>query len=435
MGKVELSVSRCKGCGYCISFCPTKAISKAGVKNSKGYEVVNGRDSVTKTIYELFLNRCIFGFHACNKLSNAQLTDGFELRRLVLDCRQAARDNSCKGSSQITTLSICSTGKVRNHSSSRRSYSGVGICECIDKSVNTRVTQFRQITCETRHSACINTLNTRSQIHKIAELSNYTIQLTSIYATNTVVVICKGLTKPVPTRLVILSFFTGMDSYTKCFAAKDERAAKRGSLLAALAMLLVAIGATLMGLAARVKYPGLTDSGDVAYRLIFDYFPSGMRSIALVGVLAAIMSSADICILTASANLSKDIYQRHIGKDKGEKHLFAVGIVCSFIVGLLGLLVAVALKSVIDILYLCMTINGAGLFLPTIAAMYWDYHDSRSACASILVSLVVVIVWYVLGMVTPVALFAIDPIWPGLAASVLIFSPKLIQHLHRRKAA
>lgn len=237
------------------------------------------------------------------------------------------------------------------------------------------------------------------------------------------------------TLSMILSFFTGMDSYTKCFAAKDAKAAKKGTLLAAVAMLFVAIGATLIGLVARVKYPGLADSGDVAYRLIFDYFPRGVRSIALVGVLAAIMSSADICILTASANLSKDIYQRYLGKNKDEKHIFVVGIVCSFIVGVLGLLVAIALKSVIDILYLCMTINGAGLFLPTIAAMYWDYNDSRSACSSILVSLVVVIVWYVLGSVTPIALFQIDPIWSGLAASVIIFLPKFTQHVRRTKTA
>ena len=40
MEKVALSTFRCKGCGYCINACPVKAISKAGQKNEKGYEVV-----------------------------------------------------------------------------------------------------------------------------------------------------------------------------------------------------------------------------------------------------------------------------------------------------------------------------------------------------------------------------------------------------------
>lgn len=235
------------------------------------------------------------------------------------------------------------------------------------------------------------------------------------------------------TLSMVLSFYTGMDSYTKCFAAKNPKVAKRGTLLAAAAMFFVAVGATLMGIVARMKYPELSESGDVAYRFIFEYFPSGIRGVALVSVLAAIMSSADICMLTASANLSRDIYQRYFGKGKSERHIFIAGMILSLIVGVLGLLVSIAMKSVIDILYLCMTINGAGLFLPTVAAMYWDYHDSWSACASIFASLVVVITWYILGLATQVELFQIEPIWPGLFASVLIFMPNFIRYIIRVK--
>lgn len=237
------------------------------------------------------------------------------------------------------------------------------------------------------------------------------------------------------TLSMALSFFTGMDSYTKCFAAKNAKVAKNGTLLAAAAMFFVALGATLIGLVARLKYPDAADSGNIAYRLIFDYFPSGVRGIALVGVLAAIMSSADICMLTASANLSRDIYQRYFCKDKNEKHILAVGVIFTVIVGALGLLVSIALKRVIDILYLCMTINGAGLFLPTVAAMYWDYHDSRSACLSIVTSLAVIIVWYVLSQISSLALFQIDPIWPGFLASVLVFAPKFLSHVRSIKRA
>lgn len=40
MEKVVLSTSRCKGCGYCVNACPVKAISRTGIKNAKGYEVI-----------------------------------------------------------------------------------------------------------------------------------------------------------------------------------------------------------------------------------------------------------------------------------------------------------------------------------------------------------------------------------------------------------
>lgn len=41
MVKVALAAYRCKGCGYCISVCPVKAISKTENKNSKGYHTVS----------------------------------------------------------------------------------------------------------------------------------------------------------------------------------------------------------------------------------------------------------------------------------------------------------------------------------------------------------------------------------------------------------
>lgn len=235
------------------------------------------------------------------------------------------------------------------------------------------------------------------------------------------------------TLSMILSFYTGMDSYTKCFAAKDPAASRRGTLMAAGAMLVVAVGATLMGLTAKTLYPNLADSGNVAYRLILERFPSGVRSIALVGVLSAIMSSADICMLTASANISRDIYRRYFGKNDSEKKLLAVGVISSAAVGALALVVAISLKSVISILYLCMTVNGAGLFLPTVAAMYFDYHDSRVACRSMLVALIVVIAWYVLGAATRLPIFGVDPIWPGFAASAALFLPSFISHLRGRR--
>ena len=36
---------RCKGCGYCIEFCPQKTVNKANEINSHGYHVVCMDDS------------------------------------------------------------------------------------------------------------------------------------------------------------------------------------------------------------------------------------------------------------------------------------------------------------------------------------------------------------------------------------------------------
>lgn len=36
-GKIVIDGERCKGCGYCIHFCPKEVIKKSGYLNNQGY--------------------------------------------------------------------------------------------------------------------------------------------------------------------------------------------------------------------------------------------------------------------------------------------------------------------------------------------------------------------------------------------------------------
>jgi 2-oxoglutarate ferredoxin oxidoreductase subunit delta len=36
-GNVTITVERCKGCGFCVEFCPTKVLALSSAFNSKGY--------------------------------------------------------------------------------------------------------------------------------------------------------------------------------------------------------------------------------------------------------------------------------------------------------------------------------------------------------------------------------------------------------------
>jgi 2-oxoglutarate ferredoxin oxidoreductase subunit delta len=46
-GRVTVVRDRCKGCGYCVAFCPTNALEMSDEFNDKGYHVpqlADGRD-------------------------------------------------------------------------------------------------------------------------------------------------------------------------------------------------------------------------------------------------------------------------------------------------------------------------------------------------------------------------------------------------------
>jgi SSS family solute:Na+ symporter len=222
---------------------------------------------------------------------------------------------------------------------------------------------------------------------------------------------------------MVLAFFVGMDSFSRCFAARDARAARNGALLAAVLILPLAVAAVWLGLAAAVLYPdhGAVGSSVLA-TFVLDNFPIGLKGLMLIAVLSAIMSTADICILTASANYTRDIHQRFIRPDLPERAMLRLGMIASVVVGGLSMLLAWKMRDIIDILQLGFTINAAGLFLPTVAALYGNRVPAGAAFWSIGASLATVVVWRLAADAGAGGIFAIDPLWPGLAVSAVLIT-------------
>jgi len=220
---------------------------------------------------------------------------------------------------------------------------------------------------------------------------------------------------------IVLSFFVAMDSFTRCFAARDAVAARRGVLLAVVFILPIAVAATWLGLASAVLLPDVESSNGILTTFVLTYFPTGLKGLMLVGIIAAVMSSADICILTASANLTRDVYQRYMNPQVSKDAMLRMGMWASVAAGLLATLLAWKMQDIIDVLLLGFTINSAALFVPTIAALILKRTDSAAAFWSISLSLATVIIWEIASSAGINGIFSIEPLWPGLVVSLLTF--------------
>ena len=234
-----------------------------------------------------------------------------------------------------------------------------------------------------------------------------------------------GLGLPTMLAMVVsipLAFFVSMDNYTRMFAAKDEAVAKRGTYLAAAFLVPLVIGSTWLGLTAAILYPGVESEGDILSRLIIDVFPVGLKGLLLVGLLAALMSSADICILTAAANGSRDIYQRYMNPNVEPKKLFRISMVLAATVGIGAALMAWQMQDVVGILLLAFTVNTAALFVPTIAMVTLKNVNTDAAFWSIGLALFTVVAWYGASVMKLAPVFQYDPLWPGLIVSTVVFS-------------
>ena len=216
---------------------------------------------------------------------------------------------------------------------------------------------------------------------------------------------------------IVMSFFVGMDSYTRCYAAKDPQTARNGTLLAALFIIPMAIASTWLGLSAAVLFPDVAISDGILTTFVLETFPAGLKGLMLVGILAAIMSSADICILSASANYSKDIHARFLQPGLGDEAILRIGIKASVVIGALALLMAWTMQDIIGLLLISFTVLSASLFLPIMLAALRERVNATATFWSVCLSLVTVVVWRTGQEFSSGGLFSLDPLYPGLLVS------------------
>ena len=114
--------------------------------------------------------------------------------------------------------------------------------------------------------------------------------------------------------------------------------------------------------------------------MIENVLPVGVGGFVAAALLAAIMSSADTLLLTTSTILSHDIYG-HISPRKSEHRSLFISRMAVLLMGVLALIVALKLESIIDSLKLAYTIFTSGIVIPVIAGFYKEKLKINSAGA------------------------------------------------------
>ena len=225
-----------------------------------------------------------------------------------------------------------------------------------------------------------------------------------------------------------ISFLTMSDSYTRCISAKSAKTARNGTFVAAGAVMIIALSCTFLGMAAKLILPEEVAGNNALPALIVHAFPMGIRGLALVGILSAVMSTADISILIGSTSITKDVYMRYVNPKFDEKKSVLIGVAVAVVIGAIACWFGWYMNDVVSILLLTYTINSAGLFLPVVCAFFWKKGSANGAFASILGAAVVIFAWYILGQTTDLPLFQVSSLWPALLVSVTLFFGLSLTH-------
>lgn len=148
--------------------------------------------------------------------------------------------------------------------------------------------------------------------------------------------------------LGIFATFAGADIWQRIFSAKDAETVKKGSWLSALFFVIFGTALTIIGIAAKNNFPNI-DSGEALYYGMLQLVPAPLLAIAVVAILAAIMSTIDTELFYLSSSIAKDFFSRR-NKTVDEK-LVKIIKTSLVVLAIISMLIAIFVSEILLVLF------------------------------------------------------------------------------------
>ena len=230
---------------------------------------------------------------------------------------------------------------------------------------------------------------------------------------------------------IIPIWFVGMTLYQRIYACRDEKTAKRAWFIAGIfEWPLMAFMGVLLGIFGRVA----ADNGTFAYlgfsniasmdpemglpMLLRTILPVGLMGIMMSAYFSAIMSTADSCLMASSGNVVSDLYDKIFPVGSNHKKFLRISQIATLLLGLLSLLIATMMQNVLQLMLYSYAFMVSGLFVPLIAALFFNKRNSAAAMSSMLLGGITTITLIIIEIPLP---FNLDPNIFGIATSAITF--------------
>ena len=204
----------------------------------------------------------------------------------------------------------------------------------------------------------------------------------------------------------------------KSWGARNEHALRSGIALNAVVLLLFAFLPVLLGMIARAALPGITDQNAVLPTLLREQLPAWLGALALAAVFSTEVDTCDAILFMLSTSASKDVYKRFLRPEATDAQLLRVARLTAVAGGVVGVVLAVVLQTVIGALTIFYSLLVVTLFVPVLGGLYTGRARSNAALAAIGAGVVTLIVVRT-GMAG--AYRWLDPTLTGVIAAAVAF--------------
>lgn len=233
------------------------------------------------------------------------------------------------------------------------------------------------------------------------------------------------------TVMYVATFTVGQEAVSRYYAARDGKAARQGSVLAAVlnfvyAFVPAVLGVIVLALISMGKFSA-ADFESVGARyalpvLAMEAMPAVICGLLFAGIISATMSSSDSDLLGAGSIFANDIYRAVLKPDATSKEVMNVTKIVMGIVGVASMFIALFNTSgIVTLLMFCFTLRAAGAFFPYVLGHYWKGASLAGTIASLISGSIVVVY---LEKISGGVLFGVklsQPIIPGLVVGLVFF--------------
>lgn len=183
--------------------------------------------------------------------------------------------------------------------------------------------------------------------------------------------------------------------------------------------LLIVIMTLFLGFSAKILLPNLARGDQALLTLIVHYLPAGIFGMAVIGILAVLMSSADSALNCGSIALVNDIivpYNKYIGREEfSEKAKLKMVRFASLLIGLGAIIFASQRIGLFEIRVLISTFWLSVILSPLYFLLFNIKIPLKGLFISAMIGLVTCVLWNI--NVKPVT--KIDGLFPGFFANVI----------------
>jgi len=157
-------------------------------------------------------------------------------------------------------------------------------------------------------------------------------------------------------------YVAGPDMCSRVLCARNARAARAGAIVAGVGLLGLSALVTLLGVAARRVGPGVGTAREALPGLIAAVVPLPLSLLVQLGLLAALVSSADTCVVTAATVAELDLVGRlrRGGANTARTRALVVGVTAA------ALLVAWLNPRIIGNIMLAYAFYAGGILVPVL---------------------------------------------------------------------